>query len=126
MRDASRARTAASPPSPRQENLTRAFFGPYGELPFWERYARSMAAALVAEPVLLLEDEHLAGMQHRRALAAPHPEAATARLWEPFLEYPNRMRRQREARIEPALVGAGAPARRRTSAGAGTGSCGTA
>ena len=110
FREASRARSATPHRSPRQDNLTRAFFEVHGGLPFWERYARSMAAALVGEPVLLLDDELLVGMQYLAALAAPCGDDAMARRWEPFREYPNRVRRQRERGLEPSLIGAGAPA----------------
>ncbi|MBI2299292.1 MAG: pyruvate formate lyase family protein, partial [Armatimonadetes bacterium] len=46
---------------------TEAYFGGYAELPLWERQARSLADAMVAEPVLLFPGERVNGIFYHGA-----------------------------------------------------------
>jgi len=108
-REASRARSARSPQPTRQHDLLAAFFGPYAHLPFPERYARSMAEALEAAPVYLLEDERLVGMTYQvpRPGAPPRPTPWDQewRAYDPHLQIAQRQAQQ----IEPYLRVGGAP-----------------
>jgi len=49
------------PPSPKARNLSHAFFELYADLPRLERHARSLAYALIHEPVRLFDGETLVG-----------------------------------------------------------------
>lgn len=81
-RDASQQRLAARPPSLRGPAFDQAFFGTYAGRPHWERYARSLSAALVNEPVYLFDDEQLVGMLYQ-ASGVPAGYAADPR-WGEF------------------------------------------
>ena len=59
------SREARPQSSPRWENMTKAFFEVYADMPFWERYARSMAYSLEQEPVYLLDEELLVGIVYQ-------------------------------------------------------------
>ena len=65
FRQASRKRGEKPPASLRHTNFTEAFFDRYPEKPYWERYARSLAYALVNEPVYTFDSERLAGMLYQ-------------------------------------------------------------
>jgi len=104
--EASRKRLAAPPPSPRGPAFDRAFFGTYAGRPHWERYARSVAAALANEPVYLFEDELLVGMLYQTS-GAPAGYAADAR-WAEFCPW-QQARRQIGALKDRYLVEGGAP-----------------
>ncbi len=56
------ARAQQPPACQRHETQTAAYFGPLAELPLPERQARSLAAAMVAEPVRLFPGERLHGL----------------------------------------------------------------
>ncbi len=59
---AARDRAMAAAGCRRGETQTEAYFGAYADLPLAERQARSLAAALVAEPVAIFPGERLHGM----------------------------------------------------------------
>ncbi|MHB9032807.1 MAG: pyruvate formate lyase family protein [Anaerolineae bacterium] len=106
LRAASRDRAAKPPLGKRGVNIDEAFFGRYASKPFWERYARSMAAALVAEPVYLFPDEHLTGMLYQIGPQA-EPDAGYAARWRPYSAH-EAIRIRQAAEIEPHLrTGAG-------------------
>jgi len=108
-REASRERSDCSPQPTRQHDLLAAFFGPYADLPFPERYARAMAQALEAAPVYLLEDERLVGMTYQvcRPDVPPQPTPWDEqwRAYDPHLQTAQRQAEQ----IEPYLRVGGAP-----------------
>ncbi|NLG48905.1 MAG: hypothetical protein GX552_02195 [Chloroflexi bacterium] len=108
FREASRERALHAPPLQRQANLTSAFFGRYAELPFWERYARSLADALEAEPVYLFEDEWLVGLIYQATRAPQTRDETAERLWEPY-SAAFQMRERQAREIEPYLQVGGAP-----------------
>jgi formate C-acetyltransferase len=104
---ASRARAEASRTGPRQARLSAAFFGRYARLPFWERYARSMGAALEEQPVYLFDDEHLVGMLYQSSPGDSPPDPDAAR-WAPYSAW-EQMRLRQEREIEPYLRVGGGP-----------------
>jgi formate C-acetyltransferase len=108
FRNASLDRARRGQPSPRQANLTRAFFELYAQRPFWERYARAMAYALENEPVYLLPDERLVGMLYQIPPVPAVQDTANEALWEPYSCWAQTRRRQ-EQEIEPYLRVGGAP-----------------
>lgn len=111
FRAASLARGAGDVAVPRQANLTHAFYELYADLPYGERYARSVAWALENEEVRLFPDEALVGMlyQMRRPKTdVPAAERAAEALWEPWTPWA-RIRQRQEAEIEPYLRVGGAP-----------------
>lgn len=60
-RDAARERGWAAHQSPKEANLTHAFFEVYADLPLPERQARSLAYALEHEPIYYDDTEAIAG-----------------------------------------------------------------
>jgi formate C-acetyltransferase len=56
------ARGQASPPCKRVENQTYAYYHLYGDMPLRERQARSLAYALVNEPVQIFAGERINGI----------------------------------------------------------------
>ena len=109
FREASRERCASSPAPTRHREMLDAFFGPFRELPYRERYARSLAHALVSAPVYLLEDERLVGMLYQ----LPRPDAPTEaspwdEAWRAYNPHAQIAHRQAQA-IEPYLRVGGAP-----------------
>ncbi|MCE5258926.1 MAG: hypothetical protein LLG44_07710 [Chloroflexi bacterium] len=101
FQQASRVRAASPPASPRIASMDAAFFERYAKRPFWERYARSLAAALVAEPVYLLPDEHLVGMLYQIGPQAGLDGEHTAR-WQPYSALED-IRIRQQAESEPYL-----------------------
>lgn len=71
FREASLRRAASPPPSHRGPAFEAAFLGRYARRPYWERYARSLAAALLGKPVYLFEGELLVGMLYQTSGAPP-------------------------------------------------------
>ncbi|NLC58510.1 MAG: hypothetical protein GX774_16890 [Armatimonadetes bacterium] len=61
VRQAIEARARGPKESPKARHWTHAFFDLYADLPLWERQARSLAYALVNEPVRLFPEERLVG-----------------------------------------------------------------
>jgi len=59
--EAIRQRRAEPHSSPKEANITHAFFRDFADLPLAERQARSMAYALANEPIHYLEGEAIAG-----------------------------------------------------------------
>ncbi len=116
FKEASIARGAGDVAVPREINLTHAFFELYADLPYWERYARSVAWALEAEEVRLFPDEALVGMLYQMprprtdvpGTDAPAAARAAAALWEFWAPW-TRTRQRQEAEIEPYLRVGGAP-----------------
>lgn len=102
---ASRERAAQPPHSPRAANMDAAFFGRYASRPFWERYARSLAETLCAEPIYLFPDEQLVGMLYqidRQVVVDPD----SVERWKPFSCWED-LRARQQNEIEPYLrVGA--------------------
>ena len=92
FRDASRARSAAAPPSPRHADFNTAFFGRHARRPHWERYTRSIAAALQQQPVYLFDDERLVGMLYQTSGQCPIP-AEFDQDFEPYSPGPDACRR---------------------------------
>lgn len=72
---AARARERGLAPreSPKEANITHAFFDLYANLPLAERQARSMAYALVREPILYDADERIAGQVFQGCPGAGDP-----------------------------------------------------
>jgi formate C-acetyltransferase len=91
-REASLRRLAAPPPSRRAPTFDAAFFGTYATRPYWERYARSVAAALRNEPVYLFDDELLVGLLYQTSGAPPGYTANSAR-WAEFCPWQQTQRR---------------------------------
>ncbi|TFH42965.1 MAG: hypothetical protein E4H01_12725, partial [Lysobacterales bacterium] len=107
FQQASRERAAQPPNSPRSANMDAAFFGRYANRPFWERYARSLAATLRAEPIYLFPDEQLVGMLYqigRQVVVDPD----SVQRWKPYSCWED-LRTRQQIEIEPYLrVGASA------------------
>ena len=108
MREASRARAAVAPLYPRQERFAAAFLGVYKGRPYWERYARSLAHALVEQPVILLDDERLVGMIYQTTAVPTPPDPHLERALAPYSPWAQ-MRARQEREIEPTLRVGGAP-----------------
>ncbi len=108
FRDASRQRGSGDTCSPRKANQINAFFELYADLPFEQRYARSMASALTREPVYLFDDEWLVGMLYQipRHWEMPKEEYATE--WEDFDVQVQLGKRQADS-ADPFVGGGGAP-----------------
>lgn len=107
FRDESRVRGAHPPSLQRWKHFEEAFFGSCRRLPYWERYARSLAAALEREPVCLLPGERLVGMLYQVAPAPDdfHPNLDGMRPYD----YQRKAVERVVARIEPYLQEGGAP-----------------
>ena len=103
FRDASRARGAEPPASPRLANFIHAFFDRYPKHPHWERYARSTAYALENEPVHLFADERLVGMLYQCGARRPEGTEFDER-WKPFSHFEHI--NQRSTDVDP-YVGTG-------------------
>ena len=106
FRDASRARGAAPPPSPKIANFMHAFFELYPDRPHWERCARSTAYALENEPVCLFDDERLVGMLYQGGQNRPEGSSFAER-WKPFSHHEHAVRRS--AHIHPRVGYGGSP-----------------
>ena len=98
---ASRERAAQPPNSPRAGNMDAAFFDRYADRPFWERYARSMAATLHAEPVYLFPDEQLVGMLYQIGRQVEVDPMSVQR-WQPYSCWVD-LRTRQQMEIEPYL-----------------------
>ncbi len=98
-----RARAAApKPPSPKARNLSHAFFDLYADLPLLERHARSLAYALVNEPVRIFPEEHLVGTLYQATEESGCPQwagAACDARWAPLSVVRNSA--ERVARLVP-------------------------
>ena len=108
FREASRQRSAQSPPPTRQRDLLAAFFERYADLPFPERYGTSMAYALESAPVYLLDDERLVGMLYQTAPPGFRLQSPWQEAWKAFDAHEQIIRRQ-TTEIEPYLRIGGAP-----------------
>jgi len=108
FRDASRERGAGDTFSPRKINQTQAFFELYADLPFWERYARSMGFALENEPVYIFDDERLVGMLYQTPRSWGKPKEEHAKQWEDYDPWVQ-MRMRQAAFADPFVGGGGAP-----------------
>ena len=108
FRDASRERGAGDTFSPRKVNHTRAFFELFADLPFGERYARSMAFALEREPVYAFDDEFLVGMLYQTPRRWATPKEEYAKRWEDY-DVRKQMSKRQADLIEPFVGGGGAP-----------------
>jgi trans-4-hydroxy-L-proline dehydratase len=97
--DAARKRIGADLSTPKVGNWHRAFFELYQDLPLRERQARSMAYALVNEPVCLLPNELLVGMNYESCPGAGSPDMGNwqredARDLDAHLRYHERIREE--------------------------------
>jgi trans-4-hydroxy-L-proline dehydratase len=123
FRQASRARVAEAagaavpsatvPSAPRlptrHVDLLHAFFERYAELPFEERYARSLAYAIESAPVYLLDDERLVGMLYQTtAPGQKRPTSPWDDAWRAY-DASTQIHRAQEKEIEPYLRIGGAP-----------------
>jgi trans-4-hydroxy-L-proline dehydratase len=107
FQDASRERAAQPPISPRAVSMDAAFFGRYARRPYWERYARSLAAALQTEPVYLFPHEQMVGMLYQIGRNVVLDQEIAQR-WQPYSCWEHIGIRQQQE-IEPYLrVGASA------------------
>ncbi|MFC1806351.1 pyruvate formate lyase family protein, partial [Planctomycetota bacterium] len=106
FRDASRARGASPPPSPRIANFMHAFFEVHPKRPCWERYARAMAYAIEHEPICLFDDERLVGMLYQGGDSRPEASAFAER-WRPFSHHEHIVRRS--THVDPFVGMAHAP-----------------
>jgi len=85
--------------SPKEANLTRAFFDIYAELPLPERQARSLAYALENEPVYIHPLTRIAGQMYQACSGSGCPELGGSSIdprWSDYAVFPAAARKVKE------------------------------
>ncbi len=98
MLEQSARRAASPPPQQRQDLQTHAFFELYAELPLRERQARSLAYAMVNEPVIVFPDDRLHGVFY----GGGDPQLGGTGPWEAYCSVADG--RRREAAENPEML----------------------
>ncbi len=85
--------------SPKEANLTKAFFEIYADLPLAERQARSLAYALENEPVYIHPLTRIAGQMYQACSGSGCPEVYGSSIdprWSDYAVFPSAVRKVRK------------------------------